>query len=1527
ALMPPGPGQKSYIIGFEVGDAKNLRVESGAATCSPYVVVSSCGRQHRSEILEDRLCKQVNFNGVSNIWMDVLLDQEQFDSAFIEFAVYAREFFTRNQLIGKAALQLAFVNKRDGQLFRLKPVNLRKEGVAEITGILTVTCFVLQPGQSVPNWKTEAISERRDDEGQEQDDLLDINKNVLRSRALEDDNAKAYNLKINIHRIEQLQPRNGVKLSPFVTVEFAGHRVEVPAAVEVDRYAWNVTCRIPVQTPVYEETILVKLWHDPRKGASSFLKALAPDELLAVGQISFTGLWQTPLRPRWFCLYGWNPTEIPADGFKGAVPEENYFIGQLLISGSVAAVADMEDFNASAGVDEMTQLAQDPPGVQTSLMANVHEVHGVVGRSCKVELQFGEVSEQSGSVTSWVRPSQYGRHAPEQEGGAWEQEVDKDRALETVTGFIFNKQEGQMKAQMTVVPEDVESQPKVFINVWTKGVLSGTRRVAYCIIPSISDFPLFKPGQPSKPKYYTLKCMPGAERQRVPPSILMSVERAVLEMVLDDNRNIPKNILHSTYVLRAYIFMARGISTNDRVVSTEDVQVKVSCAGIMKSTKQKHSRSQKGFKRPLWMTVVELRLRLVAEHPADPPSMEPIHLTLYVPGANREIGTATCMYEYTRKKDFAGTWEEYDLRPQWVKMFGGEHDKMLKGDILVSFELLNAKDAQEEQLRAKEMWPLPASPPKLGGRRQLVDNRWTKMKKATLKFALYGLRGLVPEESSWTRPGDFLATRGFPKVSVRVKAFDGEKSKPYKLVFKLQSDEKQKGRLQVLVKKREGGSKPESVSVTADCSDQPLKYWPSVDGLGRDGKNYEFFAVESLNITLPADTVLEPNVRIIVKEQAGDNIFKTSMLQGKSRLIGEHSLNLCGLLPCNWYGVEGLPPDATGENFKKHKGAIERAKEEAMKKTKARRAFQEETRTLKKPASEERGAGAASGSGGARGSEQRFALESSELVDAMALPCQFTGYVPKGIEWGLVATALEKPHDPDVKALDRLLAAENIKQSQNTLKGKQKHPIRGCRQKLSIPMDMEKCDARLNMHMAKGLEPQKGPKLMAEKGSASGRPQLKGSLEEIDYRADDGEYWTPDFYFHGRPLLRDHDLFDEALESTDRSTDWHFSPECRGFVKFALKVTDGWENDSEDDLEDEVNEEGGDSSSSGDEQKALPDETGGNGGDGGGISAGGTRGLSWSSSMVKSKGRWIFADGDGWSDFFSMQRTTEKDPDLVSYKIFPDDRVPGGVSKGQNVKLGEFRQQCKVRVRIYFVRGVCTYADPDGSTNPYIQYSLGGLNKVSMKSMVRMAEPTPDFYRVEERDIDMPADAQLIVELWDKDEPTMLASAVPAVANSDTLIGSSFIDLEDRWYSKRWNRDMKRQRICKETRKLTSLKDPLLNNGTIEMWIEMVETDKVSATKLSALNRDPPVEVDVRIVIWEVKDVRLVDGDHTDAKVVTKLECNNKYGGEPGYPKTQSTDAHWNCQDNAEFNYRVISNRNTHHQLHYRFFAVRREQN
>lgn len=245
------------------------------------------------------------------------------------------------------------------------------------------------------------------------------------------------------------------------------------------------------------------------------------------------------------------PREISEEHFAEGIPEANYFIGQLLISGRVKAV-EVEDLAPDAGID-MSSAAppEDPPTEQMTLLADVYEVHGVIGRACQVELSFGDTERES--VTKWVNPDKYSREDPEtkrEKHHVQQQQQqgpkDEKQVAETITSFTWDREKGKISAKLVNVPEDPASQAKVQINIYTKGVLSGTRRSAYCF-KMVDDFPMFLEGQPCKPRYYTLTCMPGVERQRTPPSVLMSVERGP-GLVLDDKRNARKDVINSIYI-------------------------------------------------------------------------------------------------------------------------------------------------------------------------------------------------------------------------------------------------------------------------------------------------------------------------------------------------------------------------------------------------------------------------------------------------------------------------------------------------------------------------------------------------------------------------------------------------------------------------------------------------------------------------------------------------------------------------------------------------------------------------------------------------------------------------------------------------------------------------------------------------------------------------------------------------------------------------------------------------------------------
>ena len=68
-------------------EARNLTTQDGLP-CDPFVVVECCGKRYQTDTKESK-AMFVSWNE-DNIWPDVELYPEEFESAYIEFSVYAR---------------------------------------------------------------------------------------------------------------------------------------------------------------------------------------------------------------------------------------------------------------------------------------------------------------------------------------------------------------------------------------------------------------------------------------------------------------------------------------------------------------------------------------------------------------------------------------------------------------------------------------------------------------------------------------------------------------------------------------------------------------------------------------------------------------------------------------------------------------------------------------------------------------------------------------------------------------------------------------------------------------------------------------------------------------------------------------------------------------------------------------------------------------------------------------------------------------------------------------------------------------------------------------------------------------------------------------------------------------------------------------------------------------------------------------------------------------------------------------------
>jgi len=105
---------QSYSVGFRIFDALALQTSDGEP-CDCFAVVECCENRYQTETLTEKREMAV-FNEACT-WPEIPLYEKEFESASIEFSLYERCWFTRNILIGRASLQLSYINNRRNHLY------------------------------------------------------------------------------------------------------------------------------------------------------------------------------------------------------------------------------------------------------------------------------------------------------------------------------------------------------------------------------------------------------------------------------------------------------------------------------------------------------------------------------------------------------------------------------------------------------------------------------------------------------------------------------------------------------------------------------------------------------------------------------------------------------------------------------------------------------------------------------------------------------------------------------------------------------------------------------------------------------------------------------------------------------------------------------------------------------------------------------------------------------------------------------------------------------------------------------------------------------------------------------------------------------------------------------------------------------------------------------------------------------------------------------------------------------------------
>jgi len=395
-----------------------------------------------------------------------------------------------------------------------------------------------------------------------------------------------------------------------------------------------------------------------------------------------------------------------------------------------------------------------------------------------------------------------------------------------------------------------------------------------------------------------------------------------------------------------------------------------------------------------------------------------------------------------------------------------------------------------------------------------------------------------------------------------------------------------------------------------------------------------------------------------------------------------------------------------------------------------------------------------------------------------------------------------------------------------------------------------------------------------------------------------------DFPFRNRPLFMKGttDIIPSLF-----AKDWVFAhKECKGFVKFHAKLVHGWDDchGREEDLSEEaVFEDAGKIlkevlEARRQEHDALPDDerkrreesrymllqtfdT---------IPKGITPG------MPNEKMQKYRKDLDKFA--FRSEKLEKRDPRGEYFsKTFLDTHKDEVLSK-------------PIRLRIYFYQGICIKGGPK-KVDPYLSFQVGDGSVNDMKEEVRLGNNMPSWGGMSrELDIELPAAGRLEVTMLDL--PDAIDKVTNSIMGETNIIGSTVIDLEDRWHWNVWKNYSRYKKAPdpKETRPLKVPGKTFENNGSLEIRIEMFKTEMASEYRPAPPLAQAASTVEIRVVIWSCTGVKLVDGGHIDAKIGTKLVCdeyNEKVIEHQLCSEIQYTDVHRNCVDGApEFNWRVI---------------------
>ncbi|GIX64413.1 heat shock protein DNAJ pfj4, putative [Babesia caballi] len=256
----------------------------------------------------------------------------------------------------------------------------------------------------------------------------------------------------------------------------------------------------------------------------------------------------------------------------------------------------------------------------------------------------------------------------------------------------------------------------------------------------------------------------------------------------------------------------------------------------------------------------------------------------------------------------------------------------------------------------------------------------------------------------------------------------------------------------------------------------------------------------------------------------------------------------------------------------------------------------------------------------------------------------------------------------------------------------------------------------------------------------------------------------------------------------------------------------------------------------------------------------------------------------------------------VVHRSYPEALAPVATSASKMLRVfrGKLRNSMH-KLRFCVVSANNLLPDSDGLGSLFLVVEIGGTE--SREALVcEHGSIFRSVNRTWEQEVFLPEDSLIrlrVVSAFERLDGGL----------EDEVLASAEIDLENRWYSRAWQRMLRKDAVPVER---VLLRDPNLNvHGSLDVVVQLGPVELLSTLKPLRFAKSTPSVTEVRVVVWSTSGVRLpatpADSrakDQLDLYVVSALDCQG-YRGD--CPLEQKTDTHYNCDSGAaQFNWRLV---------------------